>query len=513
MNDMPFWRKKRRYEWEPSAPSEQPSAPSEQPPPEATGSDEGKRPVVQGAWTPVGASTARRPVQEGPIRVVTLFTPAAPLDRPDLFAGRRSQMQRLVNAIHDKGQHAVVYGERGVGKTSLARITALQLEEQGVDAVRISCDGSDDFSKLWRRMLQELAQHQLESAPGSESPARRALDALPNGDLSPSDVARAVDAASGTTECVLYFDEFDRLKDSGPAWLMADTIKMLSDVASPATLVIIGVADEASRLIAAHPSIQRALAQIHVPRMSADELRELLTKAVAGTEVEIEPRALDRLAHLSFGIPYFAHWLGLMATRSAASIDGVVTDEIVSAAVKEAAQALPEKTRVAYEHVARGGSTRVRVLMSAVLAAKDRTRFFGQEEVVAIIERLFPDERATDVEPHLAEIAGQRPEMILEHVAAARDRRWRFFNPMFGPSALILGLAKGVVAEDAAEEIMRLHEQGAISSGDVGFPSFDAAGGNSAGRSQRPTPQHRAAPPPPPPKEPARKVPPPPPPR
>ena len=48
------------------------------------------------------------------------FSPSAPIDHQALFAGRMSQMTDVLNAIGQKGQHAVLYGERGVGKTSLA---------------------------------------------------------------------------------------------------------------------------------------------------------------------------------------------------------------------------------------------------------------------------------------------------------------------------------------------------------------------------------------------------------
>ena len=40
----------------------------------------------------------------------------------DVFAGRREQMDRAFAAVFSPGEHAVIYGERGVGKSSLANI-------------------------------------------------------------------------------------------------------------------------------------------------------------------------------------------------------------------------------------------------------------------------------------------------------------------------------------------------------------------------------------------------------
>ncbi|MFY9719669.1 MAG: ATP-binding protein [Candidatus Cybelea sp.] len=51
-----------------------------------------------------------------------VFTPSSPIDSNDLFAGRRQQVTQIINAINQGGQHAGLYGERGVGKTSLANV-------------------------------------------------------------------------------------------------------------------------------------------------------------------------------------------------------------------------------------------------------------------------------------------------------------------------------------------------------------------------------------------------------
>ena len=48
------------------------------------------------------------------------FTPAAPVDSKDLFAGRKREIEKVIGTVFQPGQHAVIYGERGVGKTSLA---------------------------------------------------------------------------------------------------------------------------------------------------------------------------------------------------------------------------------------------------------------------------------------------------------------------------------------------------------------------------------------------------------
>lgn len=54
-----------------------------------------------------------------------LFAPRFAITKSDHLAGRKSQIGKLINAIFQAGAHAIVFGERGVGKTSLANCIRL----------------------------------------------------------------------------------------------------------------------------------------------------------------------------------------------------------------------------------------------------------------------------------------------------------------------------------------------------------------------------------------------------
>ena len=84
---------------------------------------------------------------------------------------------------------------------------------------------------------------------------------------------------SKTSGLIIIFDEFDKIKRADLIAAMADTIKALSDYSVNATIFIIGVADSVDELIREHQSIERALIQIPMPRMSDDEIRGISTTA------------------------------------------------------------------------------------------------------------------------------------------------------------------------------------------------------------------------------------------
>src|SRR3954462_837951 len=68
------------------------------------------------------------------------FRPAAPIDRRSLFSGRSEQISELFSIASQPGQHAVIYGERGVGKTSLTSVSAAMLRSANMIAAQATCD-------------------------------------------------------------------------------------------------------------------------------------------------------------------------------------------------------------------------------------------------------------------------------------------------------------------------------------------------------------------------------------
>src|SRR5947209_14540857 len=56
------------------------------------------------------------------VQTATVFQPRTPVSTREFFAGRWGQITTLADAVGQAGLHVVIYGERGVGKSSLANI-------------------------------------------------------------------------------------------------------------------------------------------------------------------------------------------------------------------------------------------------------------------------------------------------------------------------------------------------------------------------------------------------------
>src|SRR6266508_4047486 len=91
------------------------------------------------------------------------FTPGSPIDTQDLFAGRKRQRTKLMNTIFQKGEHAILFGERGVGKTSLANILFDLLVIMGkfsCQRAKVNCAGGMSFEAIWRSIFKQLTFEQ-----------------------------------------------------------------------------------------------------------------------------------------------------------------------------------------------------------------------------------------------------------------------------------------------------------------------------------------------------------------
>jgi replication-associated recombination protein RarA len=88
----------------------------------------------------------------------TAFSPGAPVRDKDVFAGRTQQIRRVIDAISQHGKSVLIYGERGVGKTSLANVVDeffLSVANARIFAPHIACDTEDSFHKIWHKVIAE----------------------------------------------------------------------------------------------------------------------------------------------------------------------------------------------------------------------------------------------------------------------------------------------------------------------------------------------------------------------
>ncbi|WP_159398060.1 ATP-binding protein [Sorangium cellulosum] len=257
------------------------------------------------------------------------FSPTSPIDRAALFSGRKEERRDLQQAIGQRGGHAILYGEPGVGKTSLSNIIVEEFRgAKDTVAVRIGCDSSDTFSTVWRKVFSEIRFVSTRRRIGFGAEPMKRLASLADhmdSNISPNDVRVAL--ASLEAKTVLMIDEFDRIKPEHRT-LFADMIKMCSDYTIPTTMILVGVADSVDSLLSEHASVARALRQVPMPRMKANELEEIVESGLASASMSIDKTSMQQIIRLSNGLPHYTHLLAQSAGHEALDAGSNVVREM-----------------------------------------------------------------------------------------------------------------------------------------------------------------------------------------
>lgn len=302
---------------------------------------------------------------------------------------------------------------------------------------------NDDFGSLWSTIFRELTE-------GDEASE---LAPVPDG---PEDVRYALQRLDASTLVVI--DELDRLEDNDALSLLADTIKALSEHSVAVTLVLVGVADSVDELIGDHLSIERALTQVHMPRMSIGELEEIVDKGLAKVALSIIRQAKRRIARLSEGLPHYTHLLSLHASQRAIADGRTEIREIdVDRAIGLAAQKAQQSIRTAFEKATRSprnGTLFAEALLACALAPKGPLGHFTagavREPMASIVGS--PVE-ISKFNRHLNAFSGDERGQVLER--SGEPRRWfyRFRNPLLQPFVILNGLATGKVEERLVKDL------------------------------------------------------------
>lgn len=243
------------------------------------------------------------------------FTPSQPVASRARFAGRHELLRSLIAAIEDQRLHFVLYGDRGIGKTSILRILSKQAADAGYLVCYISCSEGLTFESLARRIAQSVpVLYHADYAPGSPE-IEQGLHLSDVFADRPLDVATLTEALGrlSDTRLLVMLDEFDRVASDDFRRLVAELIKNLSDSNAPAQLVIAGVATDLSELIAQIPSIRRNVLGVVVPNMTDEEVAEMIRKAEETTGLTFAPAALEFITLASLGHPYL---VGLISQYS-----------------------------------------------------------------------------------------------------------------------------------------------------------------------------------------------------
>lgn len=389
-----------------------------------------------------------------------VFRPAGPVLDEQLFIGRVTERDKITSSVSTPGQHVAIYGERGVGKTSIAGISVNSARARDYIAVRVNCSPEDDFQMIWDSAVDHIVEEREmpwwnrgwdESVEGFLAIMGRDTAVL----AEPDRIRLALSRLSQATRVLVVFDEYDQIEDPTVSKSMASTIKTLSDHLVNATIAIVGVANSIDDLIEGHLSIRRCLEQVPMPRMSPDELRSIVEHGLREVNISISSGVLDFIASASMGFPQYAHLLGKSFARCAILRNSyIIESSDLIPALSEAVSGVEQSIRAEYNAAVFSPNSRAHyknVLLACALAQPDSEGFFTPKDLAAALSLLLGRTVRSDTyNKHLIEFVEDRGP-VLERKGQKNRWRYRFRDPALGPYVILEGAVEGVVRFGLAE--------------------------------------------------------------
>jgi len=381
-----------------------------------------------------------------------IFTPSAPISTAELFAGRKTEISNLLDAVSERGRHAVVYGEPGVGKTSVTQILQYYVPHRTstVKYIRKAAFSSDTYSSIWLEIFKNI-QFQIDLGDGVKSYS--VADIYKDG-VTPSDVVRELSYFSENDIPIIVIDEYNIIKDKDSSQQMAETIKAVSDAGLNVTIVIVGISDTVDHLIEGHTSIARCTEEILMPRMSSGEMQQLIDSRVSKLGMKITGDAKWKIINLCKGLPAFAHALGKGAVLSAiASRKSQIVEIHVDEAISNILSGSQNSLKNDYEVATRSNQERARfkqILTACALAKTDESGYFTAKQVQQPLADILKKPIGIDgFNPNLKELSSDKRGDVLQMIGSERIYRYRFRDPAMQPYVIMKGIQDGFLDEKA----------------------------------------------------------------
>lgn len=252
-------------------------------------------------------------------------SPTSPIQSEEHLFGRKHQIDLVQQALYAPGRSVFIYGDRGVGKTSLAQTVAYSHQSASHDPVLLACEPHTTFGGLMISAIASLRGRKNNSGEttqynlklgmkgfGIEGGRTKTIDAdVPStGAIDLNELVgnlQKIANERADQSTVIVIDEFDRISSEKERTHFADFIKQIGDQRLPFRFVLCGVADSMQKLLGAHASCYRYLEGIQLKTLTYDARYEIIDNIAKALRCKVVDPPRHRIAAISDGFPHYIH--------------------------------------------------------------------------------------------------------------------------------------------------------------------------------------------------------------
>lgn len=382
-------------------------------------------------------------------KINVAFTPRTPIENQQFFSGRIKQLKKIQDSFLERGCQIIIYGDRGVGKTSLANITKKLYEnvDKRVICTKVSCDPTETFSNLWIKTFTQVnisyeTTNKIMGFDLDNESRKNESKILPanliikkDKILKSNDILNILKKHHNNTNFLFIFDEFDRIDEIKIKEQFTYLMKHISDSNINITVMLVGIAENIEELIESHESIERCLKQIYLPRMENNEIEEIINNGLKYIKIKMEDKLKKRIVELSEGLPQYTHLFCRHSINHYLEKADITSDISLSdfkGSINTICEEMDESIKRKYQKAIIDDKSNIyeELLIACASAPIDEYNSFTQKDVRNILKDITTRRLKKSYVDQLKQLCDEKRGSILKLRGNKRLYRFEFRNPL-----------------------------------------------------------------------------------
>lgn len=270
-----------------------------------------------------------------------VLSASRPIHSIEHLKGRDKELDTIKKSLYASGRHVFIYGDRGVGKSSLGQTAAYQYQSSEASPIFVSGSPDDTFNTVIANIVSQAVRRPRTESVKTTKSVSVEIGGIKLGEGSETtgvDIASAIrsigdamalleqvaEKRGGSTAVVI--DEFDAIADPTERNKFASLLKQMGDRSVNLKFIFTGIGKSLDELLGAHQSSYRQLETVELPRLGWDARREIVQAAADAFGLELDNNVNWRIAMVSDGFPYYIHLITEKILWAAFSAEETVSE-------------------------------------------------------------------------------------------------------------------------------------------------------------------------------------------